>query len=75
MKYKVGDRVSVKNLTQEEFCEIDLISNCGFDDDCFEDSEMAKLFGKIVTIKFVADDGSYLIKEDDNGFWWDDCID
>ena len=75
MKYKVGDKVRVKKLmTQEEFEEMDLISSCGFDDDYFEDSKMAKLFGKIVTIKFVADDGSYLIKEDDNGFWWDDCM-
>ena len=75
MKYQVGDKVRVKNITtQEEFEEMDFNSGCGFDDDCFEDSEMAKLFGKIVTIKFVADDGSYLIKEDNNKFWWEDCM-
>ena len=75
MKYKVGDKVRVKNITtQEEFEEMDFNSGCGFDDSYLEDSEMAQFFGKIVTIKFVAADGSYLIKEDDNGFWWDDCM-
>ena len=75
MKYQVGDKVRVKNITtQEEFEEMDFNSGCGFDDSYLEDSEMAQFFGKIVTIKFVAADGSYLIKEDDNGFWWDDCM-
>lgn len=76
MKYKVGDKVRVKNITtQEEFNEIDLTSDYGFDDVYYEDSEMAKFFGKIVTIdEFVADDGIYLIKEDNNKFWWDDCM-
>ena len=75
MKYRVGDKVRVKKLmTQKEFEEMDFNSNCGFDDSYLEDSKMAQFFGKIVTIKFVAADGSYLIKEDKNGFWWDDCM-
>lgn len=74
-KYQVGDRVRVKNITtQEEFEEMDSNSYCSFDDCYLEDSKMAQLFGKIVTIKFVDADGSYLIKEDENGFWWDDCM-
>lgn len=75
MKYRVGDKVRVKKLmTQEEFEEMDFNSACGFDDSYLEDSKMAQFFGKIVTIEFVAADGSYLIKEDKNGFWWDDCM-
>ncbi len=74
-KYQVGDKVRVKNITtQEEFEEMDSNSNCSFDDCYLEDSKMAQFFGKIVTIEFVAADGSYLIKEDKNGFWWDDCM-
>ena len=74
-KYQVGDKVRVKNITtQEEFEEMDSNSGCSFDDCFLEDSKMAQFFGKIVTIKFVDADGSYLIKEDENGFWWDDCM-
>lgn len=74
-KYQVGDKVRVKNITtQEEFEEMDSNSGCSFDDCFLEDSKMAQFFGKIVTIKFAAADGSYLIKEDENGFWWDDCM-
>ena len=75
MKYQVGDKVRVKNITtQEEFEEMDSNSYCSFDDCYLEDSKMAQFFGKIVTIKFVDADGTYLIKEDENGFWWDDCM-
>ena len=75
MKYRVGNKVRVKKLmTQEEFEEMYSNSGCGFDSISLEDSEMANFFGKVVTIKFVAADGSYLIKEDENGFWWDDCM-
>ena len=75
MKYRVGNKVRVKKLmTQEEFEEIYSNSNCGFDDCYLEDSEMAQFFGKTVTIQCITDDGSYLIKEDDNEFWWDDCM-
>ena len=74
-KYQVGNKVRVKNITtQEEFEEMDSNSGCSFDDCFLEDSKMAQFFGKIVTIKFVDADGSYLIKEDENGFWWDDCM-
>lgn len=75
MKYQVGDKVRVKNITtQEEFEEMDFNSDCGFDDFCLEDSKMAQFFGKIVTIEFVAAEGGYLIKEDKDGFWWDDYM-
>ena len=74
-KYQVGNKVRVKNITtQEEFDEMDFNSYFGFDGISLEDSEMANFFGKVVTIKFVAADGSYLIKEDDNKFWWEDCM-
>lgn len=74
-KYQVGNKVRVKNITtQEEFDEMDDNSYFGFDGISLEDSEMANFFGKVVTIKFVAADGSYLIKEDDNKFWWEDCM-
>ena len=74
-KYQVGNKVRVKNITtQEEFEEMDSNSYFGFDGISLEDSEMANFFGKVVTIKFVAADGSYLIKEDDNKFWWEDCM-
>ena len=74
-KYQVGNKVRVKNITtQEEFDEMDSNSYFGFDGISLEDSEMANFFGKVVTIKFVAADGSYLIKEDDNKFWWEDCM-
>ena len=74
-KYQVGNKVRVKNITtQEEFDEMDSNSYFGFDGISLKDSEMANFFGKVVTIKFVAADGSYLIKEDDNKFWWEDCM-
>ena len=74
-KYQVGNKVRVKNITtQEEFDEMDFNSYFGFDGISLEDSEMANFFGKVVTIKFVAAEGSYLIKEDDNKFWWEDCM-
>ena len=56
-KYKVGDKVKVKDSLKDVIIAVD---------------DMYKFCGKIVTIKELSGDTSYRIEEDDGGWNWDD---
>ena len=61
MKFKVGDRVTVKGINEiRSSIDTRVIT-----------SEMLRLCDKEVTIEFVGDN-YYYIKEDPNCFYWDD---
>ena len=66
MKYKVGDKVLIKdinwyNKNKDEDGDI----SCG---EFIFVSHMSKFCGKILTIDVVFEDGTYLMKEDTDGF-------
>lgn len=64
MKYKVGDRVKVRN---------DLVVNETYGDGCRFRSDMARYKGQVVTISRVFDvDGFYKIKDDSSNWSWVD---
>ena len=70
MKYKVGDKVRIKSLdwynkNKDEFGNIDINDNFTF----YKDRSV--YCGTIVTISVVYDD-SYLVKEDNGGYFWID---
>ena len=63
MKYKVGDRVRVRE---------DLKVGCYYGDESFR-PDMKKYLGKTVTISRVSSrEGSYWLKEDDGNWCWTD---
>ena len=73
MKYKVGDKVRVRQWDDmaKEFgffgCNIDILGRCLFT------NSMKKFCGSVVTISNIASDNSrYLIKEDDQNWYWTD---
>lgn len=64
MKYKVGDKVKVRN---------DLVVNETYGDGCRFRSDMARYKGQVVTISRVFDvDGFYKIKDDFSNWSWVD---
>ena len=75
MKYKVGDKVRVRQWD-------DMVKEFGFFDDlkkdidilgCLFTNNMKKFCGSVVTISNIASDNSrYLIKEDDQNWYWTD---
>lgn len=71
MKYKVGDKVRVRQWDDmaKEFgffgCNIDILGRCLFT------NSMKKFCGSVVTIS-ASDNSRYLIKEDDQNWYWTD---
>ena len=76
MKFKVGDKVRVKNLKDENILKNVLeISKYGIDGDgVIGYSEMVELSGEVVTIsEILYEDKCYKIKE--SNYWvWEDCM-
>ena len=70
MKYKVGDKVRIKNIdwyneNKDEFGDIDISEDFTFY------ADRSKYCGKVFTISEVFDN-SYLVKEDNNEYYWSD---
>lgn len=79
MKFKIGDKVRVKSFDEikkgaflvDGFeCEFNYRDSCEMPRHILFVSDMFPCCEKVFIISEVSDDDTYLLKEDDEKFWW-----